>query len=155
SMDTSEDHKSLKKKGSELCLFLGRVEVVRSDGLQILEEAVYSLKTPDKYSSEKVTKNTKVLIFLSLGGIDILEHKTKFLLYQCPLSTVSFCAVLPSSPKVFGFVAKHPASDIYHCYLFQSKAYVSNPLQNNRNLETCDSMRHPDDETKNAGIGLQ
>lgn len=35
------------------------------------------LKTPDKYSSEKVTKNTKVLIFLSLGGIDILEHKTK------------------------------------------------------------------------------
>ncbi|RVE70190.1 hypothetical protein OJAV_G00061950 [Oryzias javanicus] len=104
--------------------FLGRVEVVRSDGLQILEEAAYSLKTPDKYSSEKVTKNTRVLIFLSLSGIDILEHKTKFLLYQCSLSTVSFCAVLPSSPKVFGFVAKHPASDIYHCYLFQSKAYA-------------------------------
>lgn len=49
----------------------------------------------------------------------------QYMLYSCPLSMVSFCAVLPSSPKVFGFVAKHPAADMYHCYLFQSKAFVS------------------------------
>lgn len=103
--------------------FLGRVEVVRPDGRQILEEAAQSLKTPDEYSSEKAGKKGKVHLFLSLSGVDILEKKTKFLLYSCPLATISFCAVLPSSPKVFGFVAKHPAADTHHCYLFQSKKF--------------------------------
>lgn len=105
--------------------FLGRVEVVRPDGQQVLDEALQSLKskTTDKYSSEKAAKKSKVHIFLSVSGIDILENKTKFLLYTCPLSTVSFCAVLSSSPKVFGFVAKHPVADTYHCYLFQSKKF--------------------------------
>ncbi|XP_010778145.1 PTB domain-containing engulfment adapter protein 1-like [Notothenia coriiceps] len=103
--------------------FLGRVEVVRSDGLKILSEAAQSLKTPDQFSSEKAARKSKVHLFLSLSGIDILENKTKFLLYSCPLSTISFCAVLPSSPKVFGFVARHPAADTNHCYLFQSQAF--------------------------------
>ncbi|KAI4824729.1 hypothetical protein KUCAC02_013224 [Chaenocephalus aceratus] len=103
--------------------FLGRVEVVRSDGLEILSEAAQSLKTPDPFSSEKAARKSKVHLFLSLSGIDILENKTKFLLYSCPLSTISFCAVLPSSPKVFGFVARHPAADTNHCYLFQSQAF--------------------------------
>uniref|UniRef100_A0A3B4BB46 PID domain-containing protein n=1 Tax=Periophthalmus magnuspinnatus TaxID=409849 RepID=A0A3B4BB46_9GOBI len=103
--------------------FLGRVEVLRSEGLQILDEAALSLKVTDSTSTEKAAKNSKVHLFLSLSGIDILENKTKFLLYSCPLSTVSFCAVLTSSPKVFGFVAKHPAVDTYHCYLFQSKKF--------------------------------
>ncbi|XP_028265255.1 PTB domain-containing engulfment adapter protein 1-like [Parambassis ranga] len=79
--------------------------------------------TPDKYSSEKAAKNSRVHLFLTLSGIDILENKTKFLLYSCPLSTISFCAVLPSSPKVFGFVARHPAADMHHCYLFQSSKF--------------------------------
>ncbi|XP_072304655.1 PTB domain-containing engulfment adapter protein 1-like [Eucyclogobius newberryi] len=103
--------------------FLGRVEVLRPEGLQILEEAALSLKIADSTSSEKAAKNSKVHLFLSLNGLDILENKTKFLLYSCPLPTVSFCAVIPSSPKVFGFVAKHPAADMYHCYLFQSKKF--------------------------------
>lgn len=103
--------------------FLGRIEVVRPDGVQILEEAAESLKKPNEFSTEKVAKKSKVYLFLSLSGVDILENKTKYLLYSCPLSTISFCAVLPSSPKVFGFVAKHPASDMYHCYLFQSKKF--------------------------------
>ncbi|XP_029973670.1 PTB domain-containing engulfment adapter protein 1 [Salarias fasciatus] len=103
--------------------FLGRVEVIRPEGLQILEEAVQNLKTPDSYSTEKKAKKSKVHVFLSVSAIDILEKKTKFLLYSCPLSTVSFCAVLPNSPKIFGFVAKHPAVDTYHCYLFQSKTF--------------------------------
>ncbi|XP_033943044.1 PTB domain-containing engulfment adapter protein 1-like [Pseudochaenichthys georgianus] len=103
--------------------FLGRVEVVRSDGLEILSEAAQSLKTPDQFSSEKAARKSKVHLFLSLSGIDILENKTKFLLYSCPLSTISFCALLPSSPKVFGFVARHPAADTNHCYLFQSQAF--------------------------------
>uniref|UniRef100_A0A8C9ZZL9 PID domain-containing protein n=1 Tax=Sander lucioperca TaxID=283035 RepID=A0A8C9ZZL9_SANLU len=118
--DTSEDDNEI----SFQVKFLGRVEVVRPDGLQTLSEAAQSLKTPDKYSSEKVAKKSKVQLFLSLSGIDILENKTKFLLYSCPLSTISFCAVLPSSPKVFGFVARHPAADMNHCYLFQSKKFV-------------------------------
>uniref|UniRef100_A0A3Q3DUZ2 PTB domain-containing engulfment adapter protein 1-like n=1 Tax=Hippocampus comes TaxID=109280 RepID=A0A3Q3DUZ2_HIPCM len=105
--------------------FLGRVEVVRHNGLNILEEAAQSLKTPDPYASEKAAKKSKVHLFVSLSGIDILENKTKFLLYTCPLPTISFCAVLPSSPKVFGFVAKHPAVDMYHCYLFKSETLVS------------------------------
>lgn len=113
-------------------------------------------KIPDKYSSEKVAKKSKVHLFISLSGVDILESKTKvcyslqkrtqlnytscclwpgitcppclqFLLYACPLSTVSFCSILPSSPKVFGFVAQHPAADTHHCYLFQSKKFVSIP----------------------------
>ncbi|XP_049609044.1 PTB domain-containing engulfment adapter protein 1-like [Syngnathus scovelli] len=106
--------------------FLGRVEVVHPNGLNILEEAAQNLKTPDPYSSDKAAKKSKVHLFVSLSGIDMLENKTKFLLYTCPLPTISFCAVLPSSPKVFGFVAKHPAVDMYHCYLFKSEtlAYV-------------------------------
>ncbi|XP_013875311.1 PTB domain-containing engulfment adapter protein 1 [Austrofundulus limnaeus] len=104
--------------------FLGRVEVVRPTGLQILEEAAENLKTPDQFNAEKAAKKSKVHIFLSMNGIDILENKTKFLLYSCPLSTVSFCAILPSSPRVFGFVAQHPAANTYHCYLFQDKKFA-------------------------------
>ncbi|KAG7520376.1 PTB domain-containing engulfment adapter protein 1-like [Solea senegalensis] len=103
--------------------FIGRVEVVRAAGVQILEEAAQTLKTPDQFSSEKVAKKSKIHLFLSRNGIDLLENKTKYLLYTCPLSTVSFCGVLPSSPKVFGFVAQHPAADMFHCYLFQSKKF--------------------------------
>ncbi|XP_047458323.1 PTB domain-containing engulfment adapter protein 1-like [Mugil cephalus] len=104
--------------------FLGRVDVVHADGLKVLEEASQSLKTPDKHSSQKAAKKSKVHLFLSLSGIDILEHKTKFLLFTCPLSTISFCAVLPSSPKVFGFIARHPVAETYHCYLFQSHKFA-------------------------------
>nr|XP_020473572.1 PTB domain-containing engulfment adapter protein 1-like [Monopterus albus] len=117
--DASEDDNEISFRVK----FLGRVEVVRPDGLQILEEAAQSIKTPEKYSTEKAAKKSKVHLFLSQSGIDILENKTKFLLYTCPLSTVSFCAMLPSSPKVFGFVARHPAADMCHCYLFQSKMF--------------------------------
>ncbi|XP_040919967.1 PTB domain-containing engulfment adapter protein 1-like [Toxotes jaculatrix] len=117
--DVSEDDNEISFRVK----FLGRVEVVRPNGLQVLDEAAEILKTPDKYSPEKAAKKSKVHLFLSLSGIDILENKTKFLLYTCPLSTVSFCALLPSSPKVFGFVARHPAADMYHCYLFQSKKF--------------------------------
>ncbi|XP_068997042.1 PTB domain-containing engulfment adapter protein 1-like [Embiotoca jacksoni] len=104
--------------------FLGRIETVRPDGLQILEEAAEHLKTADKDSKERATRKSKVHIFLSQTVIDILENKTKFLLYSCPLSTVSFCAVLPSSPKICGFVARHPAADMYHCYLFHSSKFA-------------------------------
>ncbi|XP_026224300.1 PTB domain-containing engulfment adapter protein 1-like [Anabas testudineus] len=117
--DTSEDDNEITFRVK----FLGRVEVVRPAGLEILDEAAQSIKTPDKYSSEKAAKKSKVHLFLSRSGIDILENKTKFLLYTCPLSTVSFCGVQPTSPKVFGFVARHPAADMYHCYLFQSKKF--------------------------------
>ncbi|KAL1020774.1 hypothetical protein UPYG_G00004500 [Umbra pygmaea] len=103
--------------------FLGRVEVLRSEGIQILNEALQSLKMPTTDSTEKIQKKSKVWLFLSMTGIDILEHKTKFMLYTCPLPSVSFCAIIPSTPKVFGFVAKHPAADMYHCYLFQSKTF--------------------------------
>ncbi|XP_041656273.1 PTB domain-containing engulfment adapter protein 1-like [Cheilinus undulatus] len=117
--DTSEDDNEV----SFQLKFLGRVEVVRPGGLQVLDEAIQSLKTSDKNNPEKVAKKSKVHLFLSMSGVDILENKTKFLLYTCPLSSVSFCAVIPSSPKVFGFVAQHPATDMYHCYLFQSRKF--------------------------------
>ncbi|XP_026188873.1 PTB domain-containing engulfment adapter protein 1 [Mastacembelus armatus] len=117
--ETSEDDNEISFRVK----FLGRVEVLRPDGLQILDEAAQKIRTADKYSPEKAAKRSKVHLFLSLSGIDILENKTKFLLYTCPLSTVSFCAVLPSSSKVFGFVARHPAADMHHCYLFQSKKF--------------------------------
>ncbi|XP_076015379.1 PTB domain-containing engulfment adapter protein 1 [Genypterus blacodes] len=117
--DTSEDDNEI----SFPVKFLGRVQVVRHDGMQVLEESFQSLKSPDTDLQEKAGKKSKVYIFLSTSGLDILENKTKFMLYSCPLSTVSFCAVLPSSPKVFGFVAKHPAADMHHCYLFQSKTF--------------------------------
>ncbi|XP_053705661.1 PTB domain-containing engulfment adapter protein 1-like [Synchiropus splendidus] len=103
--------------------FLGRVQVVRPDGLTVLDEAAKSLQTPDQYSSEKASKRTKVHLTMSLNGINILENKTKYLLYTCPLPNVSFCAVLPSSPEVFGFVAKHQSADIFHCYLFRSRKF--------------------------------
>ncbi|XP_046890401.1 PTB domain-containing engulfment adapter protein 1-like [Hypomesus transpacificus] len=104
--------------------FLGRVEVLRPDGMQILTEAWHSLKTPERDSTEKLQKKSKVCLFLSGSSIDILEHKSKFMLYTCPLLSVSFCGVLPSSPKVLGFVARHPAADSYHCYLLQSSKFT-------------------------------
>ncbi|XP_074536777.1 PTB domain-containing engulfment adapter protein 1 [Halichoeres trimaculatus] len=117
--DTSENDNEI----SFSLRFLGRVEVVRHSGLEILNEAIESLKTPDKYNPEKAAKKSKVHLFLSQSGIDILENKTKFLLYTCPLSNISFCALSPSSPKIFGFVAQHPAAETYHCYLFQSRKF--------------------------------
>ncbi|KAF1390862.1 hypothetical protein PFLUV_G00062490 [Perca fluviatilis] len=82
--DISEDDNEI----SFQVKFLGRVEVVRPDGLQILSEAAQSLKTPDKYSSEKAAKKSKVHLFLSLSGIDVLENKTKFLFRHEPLLSV-------------------------------------------------------------------
>ncbi|XP_072553538.1 PTB domain-containing engulfment adapter protein 1-like isoform X2 [Salminus brasiliensis] len=106
---------------------LDRVEVVRADGMQILMEAAAAVQTPDRQITEKVKKKkkkkTKVHLFLSRSAIDILEHKTKFMLYTCPLPSVSFCAVHQVQPKLFGFIAKHPAVDTYHCYIFQSKKF--------------------------------
>ncbi|KAM9445403.1 PTB domain-containing engulfment adapter protein 1 isoform 2-T2 [Clarias gariepinus] len=96
--------------------FLGRVEVVRPVGMEILMEATESVQTGKK-------KKSKVHLFLSRSSIDILEHKTKFMLYSCTLSSVSFCAVHQSQPKVFGFMAKHPALDSHHCYIFQSSKF--------------------------------
>ncbi|KAG7273988.1 hypothetical protein CRUP_011170 [Coryphaenoides rupestris] len=48
---------------------------------------------------EKKQKKNKVHLFLSSSGIDILEKKTKYMLFTCPLSSVSFCGVLPTAPK--------------------------------------------------------
>ncbi|KAK1801603.1 hypothetical protein P4O66_022181, partial [Electrophorus voltai] len=114
--------------------FFGRLVVVRPDGMQILMEASAALQTPSSEVSDKVKKKkAKVHLSLSRSGIDILEYKTKvyfdsllvwqFMLYSCPLSTVSFCAVHQMQPKLFGFIAKHPATDLYHCYVFQSQKF--------------------------------
>uniref|UniRef100_A0A673IFA8 PTB domain-containing engulfment adapter protein 1-like n=1 Tax=Sinocyclocheilus rhinocerous TaxID=307959 RepID=A0A673IFA8_9TELE len=97
--------------------FLGRIQVVHPGGMQILTDAVQAIQMDEKM------KKTKVHMFLTRSAIDILEHKTKFMLYSCTLSSVSFCAVHPTQPKILGFVAKHPAADMYHCYIFQSKKF--------------------------------
>lgn len=55
----------------------------------------------------------------------------QFMLYTCPLFLVSFCAVHPTLPNHFGFVAQHPASDTYFCYLFRSKKFVSETTKDN------------------------
>ncbi|MCI4387071.1 hypothetical protein PGIGA_G00069870 [Pangasianodon gigas] len=96
--------------------FLGRLEVVRPVGMEILMEAAEALQMEKK-------KKSKVHLFLSRSSIDILEHKTKFMLYSCTLSSVSFCAVHQFQPKLFGFMAKHPALDSHHCYVFQSSKF--------------------------------
>ncbi|XP_056305402.1 PTB domain-containing engulfment adapter protein 1-like [Danio aesculapii] len=102
--------------------FLGRIQVVRPGGMQILTDALQALQDPTIEMGEKM-KKTKAHLFLTRSSIDILEHKTKFMLYSCALPSVSFCAVHPNQPKILGFVAKHPASDMYHCYIFQSKKF--------------------------------
>ncbi|XP_051515808.1 PTB domain-containing engulfment adapter protein 1-like isoform X4 [Myxocyprinus asiaticus] len=104
--------------------FLGRVEVVSAVGMQILTDAVETLQDPNKEMDEKAKKNKKKAhLFLTRSAIDILEHKTKFMLYTCALSSVSFCAVHPTQPKILGFVSKHPAVDMFHCYILQSKKF--------------------------------
>uniref|UniRef100_A0A8C9S6I5 PID domain-containing protein n=1 Tax=Scleropages formosus TaxID=113540 RepID=A0A8C9S6I5_SCLFO len=101
--------------------FLGRTEVLRPDGLQLLYDAAEALK--EGMSNKGKKKKHKVSLFMSVNGVDILEHETKFLLYTCPLSTISYCAVHQTMPHIFGFVAQHPVADMYHCYLFQSKKF--------------------------------
>lgn len=64
------------------------------------------------------------------------------MLYSCALPSVSFCAVHPNQPKILGFVAKHPASDMFHCYIFQSKKFVSN-----RRLKCITALRLLEDDT--------
>ncbi|XP_012686428.2 PTB domain-containing engulfment adapter protein 1-like [Clupea harengus] len=102
--------------------FLGRVEVHRPQGMQTLNESAGVLLNPDKNDTE-TAKKRKAYLFLSQKGIDILEHKTKFLIHTCTLDAVSFCAVHQTMPKLFGFVAKHLTSDKYHCYMFQCKKF--------------------------------
>uniref|UniRef100_A0AAY4D8D7 PID domain-containing protein n=1 Tax=Denticeps clupeoides TaxID=299321 RepID=A0AAY4D8D7_9TELE len=122
--DSSENEDD--KEISFTVKFLGRVQVLRSEGVQVLEEAAGDLKfKPGHDEAEKTKKKkNKVSLFVSVSGIDILEHKTKFMLYTCPLSSISSCAVHQATPKIFGFVAKHPASEMHHCYVFQSKKFV-------------------------------
>ncbi|XP_053498681.1 PTB domain-containing engulfment adapter protein 1 [Ictalurus furcatus] len=96
--------------------FLGRIEVVRPTGMEILMEAAEALQMENK-------KKNKVHLFLSRSSIDILEYKTKFMLHSCTLSSMSFCAVHQFQPKLFGFIAKHPALYSHHCYVFQSKKF--------------------------------
>ncbi|KAI1897050.1 hypothetical protein AGOR_G00079120 [Albula goreensis] len=125
--------------------FVGRVEVPRPDGLQILSDAADMLKSPDKGTEEKTKKKkSKVSLFLSVSGVDILEHKTKFMLYTCPLSSISFCGVHQTRANLFGFVSKHPAADMFHCYLFQSKKFASRreeSTRNDRDLQV-EALRH-------------
>ncbi|XP_027024258.1 PTB domain-containing engulfment adapter protein 1-like [Tachysurus fulvidraco] len=96
--------------------FLGRLEVTCPVGMEILMEAAAALQ------KEKKKKN-KVHLFLSRRSIDILQFKTKFMMYSCTLSSVSFCAVHQIQSKLFGFMAKHPALDSHHCYVFQSTKF--------------------------------
>ncbi|XP_060914359.1 PTB domain-containing engulfment adapter protein 1-like [Labrus mixtus] len=117
--DISEDDNEI----SFSLKFLGRVKVGRPGGLQTLDDANQDLKKPQNHNLEKAAKKSKVHFFLTMSGIDILENKTKFLVYSCPLTSISFCAVIPTSPKVFGFVAQNPAADTYYCYLFQSTKF--------------------------------
>ncbi|KAF7695772.1 hypothetical protein HF521_005866 [Silurus meridionalis] len=101
-------------------------------------EAAAALQTEKK-------KKNKVHLFLSKSSIDILENKTKFMLYSCTLSSVSFCAVHQFQSKLFGFIANHPALDSSHCYVFQSTKFshllvsvIGDVFQSSRCL---DSMR--------------
>ncbi|KAA0706795.1 hypothetical protein E1301_Tti019695 [Triplophysa tibetana] len=92
--------------------------------MQILTDAAESLQNPNTEVDVKMKKSkNKVHLFLTRSAIDILEHKTKFMLYTCPLASVSFCAVHPTQPKILGFVAKHPATDMFHCYILESKKF--------------------------------
>lgn len=112
--------KAAKKSQVHLFLSLSGVDILESKTKVCYKHVVVSLQHMVQWH---------VLLSLVSGLIPCLPC-VQFLLYTCPLSTVSFCAVLPSSPKVFGFVAQHPAADMNHCYLFQSTKFVSIPRNN-------------------------
>lgn len=80
------------------------------------------------------------MTILTLDSLELTSAFPQFLLYTCPLQTISFCAVLPSSPKVFGFVAQHHAANTCHCYLFQSKKFVSVSLTFTSNSSSPQSV---------------
>ncbi|XP_066564435.1 PTB domain-containing engulfment adapter protein 1 [Amia ocellicauda] len=104
--------------------FLGRIEADQPDGLRILNEAAGTLKMSEGSVASKLkNKHRKTSLFLSISGIDILDHKTKFMLHSCPLSTISFCAVHQTMPNLFGFISKGSAGKGHYCYLFKSTKF--------------------------------
>uniref|UniRef100_A0A8C8ILN7 Uncharacterized protein n=1 Tax=Oncorhynchus tshawytscha TaxID=74940 RepID=A0A8C8ILN7_ONCTS len=56
------------------------------------------------------SNNLNLAFYHSHSYFPLLSCVPQFMLYTCPLSSVTFCAVLPTPPKVFGFVFKHPAT---------------------------------------------
>uniref|UniRef100_A0A5S6QTB1 PID domain-containing protein n=1 Tax=Trichuris muris TaxID=70415 RepID=A0A5S6QTB1_TRIMR len=99
--------------------FLGEVPVEQPKGIEMTKEAVQKLRFNLQLKRSHGYKLQKVLLQISINGVNILDCKTKRPLYQHPLHRISFCADDKQDKRVFAYIAKRgPESPDHDCFVF-------------------------------------
>ncbi|KFD56111.1 hypothetical protein M514_02889 [Trichuris suis] len=99
--------------------FLGEVPVEQPKGIEVTKEAVQKLRFNLQLKRSHGYKLQKVLLQISINGVNILDCKTKRPLYQHPLHRISFCADDKQDKRVFAYIAKRgPESPDHDCFVF-------------------------------------
>lgn len=92
---------------------LGLVDVEKGRGVEICEEAVYSLKGH--------TKNKRKLTFMVradyLRSVDV---ETEEIVFEQPIEKVSFCSPFPGHTRLFSFIARDTTAKKWVCHCFAS-----------------------------------
>ncbi|VDP07500.1 unnamed protein product [Soboliphyme baturini] len=99
--------------------FLGEVAVGQSKGTDVIKEAIQKLQFNLQLRRAQGYKLPKVELHISVEHVNIVDYRSKQLLFQYPLHRISFCADDKHDKRVFAFIAKRSADSTEHnCFVF-------------------------------------
>jgi hypothetical protein len=101
---------------------LGHTQVSEAKGSNVVKDAIHALRfhlqIQQGVAGHSGSKLRKVDIQISINGLKVLDSKSKMVLFNNPLHTISFCADDKQDKRVFSYIAKVDSK--HECFVFLS-----------------------------------
>lgn len=101
--------------------FLGDRPVTQPKGTEVIKNTIQKLRFDLQVKRSQGFKLPRVELHINLDGVNIVDAKSKIVLYKYPLHRISFCADDKNDKRLFAFIVKQSAdSDEHRCFVFLS-----------------------------------
>lgn len=102
---------------------LGYIEVQKAKGSNIVRDAIHAIRFQLQIKRGETghsgAKLGKVLLQVSISGVNVMDFKTRAILFKHPLNCISFCADDKQDKRVFSYIAKNDSGK-NECFVFLS-----------------------------------
>lgn len=104
------------------CKIVGSVDVTSAKGDSVCTEAIKKLKMQAlKLNKESGEHKQKVLMYVNLKGIRIVDEKTQKVQHEHPINKISFITHDPDDKRTFGYVCSQPCTTGHKLYAIKSE----------------------------------
>lgn len=108
------------------CKLVGSLDVTSAKGDAICADAIKKLKLQAlKSNKESGEHKQKILMYITLKGIRIVDEKTQKVQYEHPINKISFITHDSEDKRTFGYVCSQPCTTGHKLYAIKSEKHAS------------------------------